>query len=313
MLSTPLFYCIVFLGGLASGSFLNSVIYRLHTGDALFLERGKKFYQAVRSFCPNCHHQLSWKDLIPLVSFVFLRGRCRYCKKRISFQYPFVELVTGIIFLLLFHLHLSFSDSRFWMLGWQSVLFWLWHLFYWFFLAGSLIVIFFYDGKHFLIPDKVVYPAIGIVLLNRLLESVSPHYWTQFGVNGFEFRILDFGPVWNLGFGILNFQHLLNPLVTGAIASAFFLAIFLISRGKWMGFGDVKLAFLMGLFLGFPNIVTALFIAFLTGAIVGIGMVVAKRKTMKSEIPFGPFLVTGTFLALFLGQRIADWYWGLFI
>ncbi len=88
----------------------------------------------------------------------------------------------------------------------------------------------------------------------------------------------------------------------------FFLAIVLVSRGKWMGLGDVKLAFLMGLFLGFPNILIALFFAFLIGAIIGVGLILAKRKTLKSEVPFGPFLVTGTFIALFWGPTIIDWY-----
>ena len=79
-----------------------------------------------------------------------------------------------------------------------------------------------------------------------------------------------------------------------------------------MGIGDIKLAFLMGLLLGFPNILVALFFSFLIGAIIGIGLILAKRKTMKSEVPFGPFLVIGTFIALFWGQQIINWYWNLF-
>jgi leader peptidase (prepilin peptidase)/N-methyltransferase len=93
-------------------------------------------------------------------------------------------------------------------------------------------------------------------------------------------------------------------------AAGFFLVIFLISRGKWLGFGDVKLVFLMGLFLGFPKILVALFFAYLIGAIIGIGLVLAKKKTLKSEVPFGPFLVTGTFIALFFGSQLINWYLG---
>ncbi len=94
-------------------------------------------------------------------------------------------------------------------------------------------------------------------------------------------------------------------------AAAFFLTIFLVSRGHWMGFGDVKLAFLLGLFLSFPNILVALFSAFLIGAIIGIGLIIARKKNLKSEVPFGPFLITGTIIALFWGEKLIRWYLNL--
>lgn len=301
-------FFLVFLFGLSVGSFLNSVLHRIGTGDPIFRRRGL----FARSFCPHCKHQLSWQDLIPLLSYLFLRGRCRYCKEKISLQYPLVELATGALFVALFNLQLTFSDGPIVRQGTEILLLWFWHLFYWFFLSSSLIVIFVYDLKHFLIPDKALYAAVGIAFLNRLLEFLSPRYWTQFGVNGFEFDIWDLKFVWNLEFGIWNFDRLAVPILVGIGASAFFLAIILISKGKWMGLGDAKFAFLMGLVLGFPKVLVALFIAFLLGAAVGLILVAAKRKTMKSEVPFGPFLVTGTLLALFLGQRMIDWYWGVF-
>lgn len=152
-------------------------------------------------------------------------------------------------------------------------------------ISSLLIIVFVYDLKHFIIPDKVVFPAIFIVL---------------------GFRAWDLIGHWSLGFGILNY------LLTGVGAGIFFLAIVIISKGRWMGIGDIKLAFLMGLLLGFPYILVALFFSFLMGAIIGIGLILAKRKTMKSEVPFGPFLVVGTFIALFLGEIIINWYWNLF-
>jgi len=96
-------------------------------------------------------------------------------------------------------------------------------------------------------------------------------------------------------------------------STAFFLTIVLISRGKWMGIGDIKLAFLMGLILSFPNILVALFLAFFIGAIVGVALIISGKKTLKSEIPFGPFLISGTFLALFFGQKILDWHLSFFL
>jgi len=264
----------VFLFGLMVGSFLNCVIYRL--------EQKQSFLKG-RSFCPYCKHTLSWQDLIPVFSFLFLGGKCRYCKKRISLQYPLVELFTGILFVL-----------TFWILDFGLGL----TFGFWILISSFLIIIFVYDLKHFIIPDKVIFPAIAITFLYRLFEILSFGHWDLFGI-------------WNLEFGIL--KPFLNPLIAAFIASLFFLAIVVFSRGKWMGVGDIKLAFLMGLLLGFPYILVALFFSFLIGAIIGIGLILAKRKTMKSEVPFGPFLVIGTFIALFLGEIIISWYWNLFI
>jgi leader peptidase (prepilin peptidase)/N-methyltransferase len=152
-------------------------------------------------------------------------------------------------------------------------------------IVSFLVIVFVYDLKHYLIPDEVIYPALGIGLLYQLFRIWDYGKW-------------NFGDIWNLGFGILP--------------ALFFLAIILISREKLMGWGDFKLAILMGLFLGWPKILIALFFSFFLGAIIGIGLVLAKKKNFKSEIPFGPFLVFGTFLALFFGQGIINWYLNFF-
>lgn len=248
------FYFFIFLFGLCAGSFLNCVIY--------LLESEKRTGLLGRSFCPHCGHILSWKDLIPVLSFLILKGKCRYCQKPISPQYPLVEIATGLLFLLIFNF--------------QSII----TFFFLLSIVCFLVIIFVYDFKHYIIPDKVIYPAIGIVFLYQM---------------------------------IFNFQTpaFFNLILSGLAAAGFFLAIVLISRGKWMGLGDVKLAFLMGLLLGFPNILVALFLAFSIGAIIGTGLIIKGRKTLKSEVPFGPFLVIGTFLALFWGERIMKWYLSL--
>ncbi len=260
-----IFYPIIFIFGLVVGSFLNCVIYRLVLTPqqerlvwGLALPRG-------RSYCPYCKHILSWQDLIPVLSFLILRGKCRYCQKKISFQYPLVEIVTGLLFVLIFW-HLGFGFD---------LAFGIWIL-----ISCFLIIIFVYDLKHFIIPDKIIYPAIAIVFIYNVLQ----------------------GPA-----------LLMRSGLAAILAAGFFLSIVLVSRGRWMGLGDVKLAFLMGLFLGFPNILIALFFAFLIGAIIGVGLILAKRKTLRSEVPFGPFLVTGTFVALFWGERIVQWYLDLFL
>jgi len=263
----------VFVFGLAVGSFLNAFIYRLEKGESAF--RG-------RSYCPKCRHSLAWYDLIPLLSFVLLQGRCRYCKAKISFKYPLVELATGILFvLLLLKFHLVIPTLVPFSFPQVLELFYLWAI------ASFLMVIFVYDLKHFIIPDKVLYPAIGLVLLWRLL---------------LHFQIAE---------NLISLSFL-QALLAGLGATGFFWAIHLLSKGRAMGFGDVKLALFMGLFLSWPNILVALALAFGTGAIVGLALIFLKRKTMRSEVPFGPFLVLGTFAALFWGEAIVDFYISLF-
>ena len=275
MLLNHLFYLAIPLFGLVMGSFLNCIIYRLQTGES-FLKG--------RSFCPHCRHELSWQDLIPIFSFLILKGRCRYCRKPISWQYPLVELATGIIFLLIvwnleFGICLEFGT---------------WNLLFYLLISCFLIIIFVYDLKHYIIPDAVIYPAIAIAFLYQLFRMLNFVNWNLFGI-------------WNVESGILR------PISSAFLASLFFLAIVFLSQGKWMGLGDVKLAFLMGLFLGFPNILVALFLAFFIGAIIGIGLIISGKRTLKSEVPFGPFLITGTFIALFWGNQITNWYLSLFI
>ncbi len=261
-------YIFIFFLGLIVGSFLNCLIYRV--------EEKKNFWKG-RSFCPCCGHVLRWQDLMPVLSFVYLRGRCRYCQEKISLQYPLVELFTGAIFTLVFYFQFFSVAQGGLVFSLKNVIS---SLFLWF-IFSSLVVVFVYDLKHFIIPDKIIYPAILAAL----------------GYNVYLFLIDRY------------FIHLfLNNIYSAFAASFFFLIIILISKGKGMGLGDAKMGFLMGLLLGPVNVVVALFSSFIIGAIIGIGLIVLKKKKMKSEVPFGPFLVTGTTIAMFWGQELANWY-----
>ena len=259
MLETLIFF-LIFIFGLIVGSFLNCLIYRLEIGES---------FLSGRSYCPNCKHILSFKDLIPVFSFLILRGKCRYCGKKISWQYPLVELATGILFVLV--MNYTFPNPL--VTG------------YWLLVTSLLIIIFVSDLKYYVIPDKVIYPTIVLTFIFHLFE------------------IFEFG----------TFEPILNSFLSAILASLFFLTIVLISRGKWLGIGDVKLVFFMGLILGYPNILLALFLAFFIGAVVGVILIILGKNTLKSEIPFGPFLVTGTFLAMFFGERIVNFYLNLFL
>ena len=271
-------YFLIFILGLIIGSFLNCIIYRIELQEDMpkgSPQRKTVSFLRGKSFCPVCKHILPWQDLIPVFSFIFLKGRCRYCQKPISIQYPIVEIATGLLFLLIFNFQSIFNEFS---------IFNFINLIYYLIIACFLIIIFVYDLKHYLIPDKIIYPAIIIALIFNLQFLML----NQFSI--FKFSILS-------SFG----------------AAAFFLLIVLVSRGRWMGTGDIFLAFLMGLILGFPNILVALFSAFLIGSVIGVGLVFLNKKTLKSEIPFGPFLIFGTFLALFWGEEIISWYQGLFL
>lgn len=267
----------VFLFGLIVGSFLNCIIYRLELKE---FKKEKRSALRGRSFCPKCGHVLSWLDLIPVLSFFILKGKCRYCDKKISWQYPAVETATALLFLLIFNFQFSiFNQSSILNFDFQIIL----NTCFLFLISSFLIVIFVFDLKHYIIPDSAIFSAIGIVLIFRILKLIQSS----------EFRIQ-------------------NSILAGIGAAVFFLLIVLITKGKGMGIGDIKLAFFMGLFLGYPAILVALFFSFLIGAIIGVILILLKKKTLKSEVPFGPFLIIGTYSALFWSQEIINWYLKLF-
>lgn len=256
------YYVLIFLLGLNIGSFLNSVVYRLEKGNRL---NG-------RSYCPNCKNNLDWLDLIPVFSFLFLHGKCKYCHKKISIQYPLLEISTALIFILVSIFQLpSFEFSIFYIVSSAFL----------FYVASSLMVIFVYDLRNYIIPDKVLFPAIVTTFLYHLI---------------FNYNFL-----------------IINSLWVGLAAFLFFGLIYFVSKGKWMGFGDCKLVILLGFILGFPNILLGLFLSFFSGAIIGLVSILLNKKGLKSQIPFAPFLITGTFIAMFWGDSIINWYRHLFI
>ncbi|MAF13474.1 MAG: prepilin peptidase [Parcubacteria group bacterium] len=241
-------FLIIFLFGLASGSFLNVVILRLGT---------KKSFLGGRSHCPNCKKIISWYDNIPVLSFLILKARCRQCDKKISWQYLVIEIATALIFVLLyFNFGLSFKFFSY-------VVF-----------VSFLIIIFVYDLKHYLILDKVSLPAMVVAFVANLILGLS----------------------------------LFNLIIGALIGGGFFAAQYFISKGKWVGGGDIRLGILMGLILGWQLLLVALFLAYLIGAIFGLSLIALNKKKMSSQVPFGPFLTVATLVSLIYGQVILNWY-----
>ncbi len=252
-----------FLFGISLGSFLNCIIYRLETGQK----------PTGRSFCPKCKHTLSHKDLVPLFSYVFLAGKCRYCQKKISLEYPLVEFSTGVLFTAVFYLSGILDLS---IIGYFDII----TLIYLFIVSFFLVLIFVYDLKHFIIPDFANFSLIGISLLYLSFSALVKEDMMFF------------------------FEGILSALAV----FLFFFSLYYFTKGKGMGFGDVKFVIFMGFFLGYPNILVANFISFLLGAIIGLVLIARKKKGMKSEVPFGPFLIAGTLIAYFFGDKIVETY-----
>jgi prepilin signal peptidase PulO-like enzyme (type II secretory pathway) len=264
------FYIFFFILGAVVGSFLNVVILRLKTKEPILKDR---------SHCPFCKEKLAWQELIPILSFFLQKGRCKQCNKKISIQYPLVEFFTGLIFLLIFNFQFSIFNQLLNLQFLISTIFWL-------LISCFLLIIFVYDLKYYLVPDKIIYPAIIVAGIWRLISNIF--------IQDTKYEIP-------------------NTIYAALIGGGFFLIIVLISRGKWMGIGDIKIGVLMGLLLGLPQVFTALFLAFLSGAVVSIILLTLKRKTLKSEIPFGPFLTTATFITLLWGDVLMRWYLNLFM
>jgi len=246
-------YIIIFgILGAAIGSFLNVIIDRLPADKSIVYPP---------SSCDACQHQLSWPDLFPVFSYLFLRGRCRYCKVKIPQRIFWVELGTGLLTALLF-----------WKFGWKPI------LGVTIVYSAVLIAIAVIDLNHQLILNKLTYPFLLIALVvNFFVPNLYSWHNVLFGLSG----------------GAVGFLILFVPA--------------LIYR-KGMGLGDVKMAALIGLMTGFPNVIVAVFGGIILGGIVAIILLLFKKKSRKEGIPFGPYLSLATIITFFYGSNIIHWY-----
>ncbi len=249
--------------GLSVGSFLNLCSDRLPRGGSI-IRPG--------SHCDNCGKGLRAFDLVPVISYLWLRGRCRYCGAGIPLRVLLVEVATGAVYgLMAWHYGLTVELA--------------FGLIY----ASIFIVIFVIDLEHKHILDVVTFPAMALAL-------VFSFFW-----GGFE----EFWP--EIGPGIT-----LSALLGGALGFAFMLLPYVITRGAGMGYGDVKLAALIGLVCGFPLVVVALFVGIIAGGLVAVFLLLSRLvESRKAAIPYGPFLVVGAMVALVWGDNIFQWWWAL--
>ena len=261
-----IFAIALLLVGLVLGSFVNAAVWRI---------KNKKDLLMGRSECTHCHHVLAPSDLIPVLSWLSLGGKCRYCHKPIHWQYPLVELGLAAYFV---------ASLSFWPFGFVGTVpileFTLWLL------AGiPLAILFVYDIRWLTLPDKVTFPLIGLGVAMTIL-----HILTASSVNDF----------------------LVNLCGSLAILSGFYLVLYLFSQGRWVGLGDVKLGVGLALLLcDWRLALLAFFLANLIGTVVSIPGLVLKKLQRSSRIPFGPFLILGFVIAGLAGQDILQWFFTL--
>jgi leader peptidase (prepilin peptidase) / N-methyltransferase len=286
-------YAILVVLGLALGSFVNALVWRLHEqergasrGSKVKAKKPKANAKSAqpyslsimhgRSMCPKCRHELAAKDLIPIFSWLTLGGKCRYCKKPISVQYPLVEAVAALLFLF---------SYVFWpnpVTGSEVAMFVLWLA-----MLVGLISLVIYDLLWMVLPDKIIFSLMGVALAQAVIRVF----------------VADKPLIMLLGI-------ILGALVGGGI----FYFIFQISKGKWMGGGDVKLGFLLGIVVASPAAsFLLLFLAALSGTIVSLPLLLSHRLTKSSRIPFGPFLIFAAVVVVLSGHSILFWYQKTFL
>lgn len=259
-MNSLLIYILIVILGLAVGSFLNVIILRF---DEL------KTIWRVRSHCLKCKKAIQWYDLVPFFSYFVLGGKCRDCKKPISYQYPIVEGLTALLFA---------GTYYYYGLTWQALILAV--------IISILICIAAYDIIHMEIPDVLTYLGIFFSLGYILLILITDNQLQITNLIPYGYAVL-------VGAGFLGF-------------------LVIASKEKWMGKGDILLGILAGILLGMPNVLVGLFFAFVLGSIVGLILIAQRKKTLKDAVPFGPFLIAGTLIALFWGEKLVNWYLGIF-
>ncbi|MBE3089203.1 MAG: prepilin peptidase [Actinobacteria bacterium] len=244
---------ILSLLGLIVGSFSNVCIYRIPRNESIIFPA---------SHCPKCRNTIKPIDNIPLLSYILLKGRCRHCKSKISIQYPIVEFITGLIYLIIYLIY---------GLSIQTLIYII--------LSSALIIIAFIDLNQQIIPDVISLPGIAI---GFILSFFVPY--------------------------IAFINSALGVVVGGGVILIIGLGGSVIFKKEAMGGGDIKLAAMIGAFLGWRYIIISLFLGFFLGALIGIILIMTKIKKREDVIPFGPFIILGSFITLIWGEKIISWY-----
>lgn len=278
-------WLVLILTGLSLGSFVNALVWRLHEQAAITekTEQGKRLTKADqqrlkqlsiskgRSMCLSCGHELAGRDLVPVLSWLALRGKCRYCGARIP-DTPIAELLVPTLFVISYvwwpySLQTGLNKASF------AV---------WLACVVAFVALALYDLRWFLLPDRVVFPLIGLAVLFVALQAAN---------NDSPFKVIG-----GAALGVL-------------LLAGIFFGLHYFSKGQWIGFGDVKLAIALGLLAGTGiNSMMLLLFASVIGVVVGLPGLFQHKLAMTSKIPFGPFLLLAACIVVLWGSSISDWY-----
>ena len=291
---------LVFIFGTIIGSFINVLVDRTDTKESPF--KG-------RSLCPYCHKTLAWWEMVPVLNYFYLKGRCSACHHKLSLQYPIIEFCTGLFFALacwrffrfpLINLHL------FTVFNLENILI-LINLFFWFYWLFVFLVISLYDLKKYLILSEVLIPAIVISFFWRIFLGViiSLKHFTFLS----QLNLLLGSQSYVFGNYPYSFSLILGIIFAGGLISL----LVYTTKEKAMGWGDAILAIFIGLILGWPGAMIALIIAFLSGGFSSLILMLLKKKTLKSYLPFAPFLSLGVVTVMLFGDIIIKGYLSLLL
>lgn len=294
-------YSIIFFLGASIGSFINVVAERTAREEKI----------TGRSYCENCKQQLKPLDLIPLFSYLFLRGKCRYCDAKLSIQYFVVEILMGIAYMLIFYMldsnrftQTDYLNNSLHILDFGIII----PLFFYFIITPALIALCITDFKYGMLYDKILLPTILFVLIYKVL-TIGYYFVTLY----LKLKDNDFGKILiQVGYLTQHTSFAIQPFIYTLLGSIgvglFFLTLIIVTKGRGMGGGDLKLGFLIGLLSGWPNMIISIFLGFLTGALASCILLVIGRKNIKQTIPFGPFLIIGCYIVIFFGDLLFSWY-----
>lgn len=273
-------FLIIFIFGLFIGSFLNVLILRCNTGVSVVTGKSK---------CLNCNNNLKWYELIPVLSFLAQKGRCRNCKAKISIQYPIVEILTALIFGLSYLKIIDFFEYVFFYIRSPN---------------PASINLLLERISNFPFGAKEIFLLVAAFIFFSLLIVISVYdYYHKIIPNSYSLFLFIFSVFFVIGFSLFiqDFNFLLQNILSGFAFFSFFFLLSFVSGEKWMGYGDSKLAASLGLFLGPIKTLMALMFSFWLGAIFGILVLILSRKiSLKSQVPFAPFLALGSFLAFLI-------------
>jgi len=295
---------IIFVLGLLFGSLANVILLRFNTGESLVFGGSR---------CFSCMRRLDWYELIPIFSFLFLRARCRTCKSGIGWQYPLIELGTGVLFLVVYSRLFSFQFS---ILNFQSIFNFQKYLILntgyfmlligaWYFLWLSAL----YDFRHKILPDFFNFGALALSVIAFIAPPAASSGYSSI---------------------IHDSRFTIHVLAAGAMF-LFFFSLWFLSKGRWMGLGDAKFVLAFGFLLSPAQALLGAVLAFWLGAIVGVSLIFFQKLlksdfnkylllksdfnkylSWRSEIAFGPFLFLGGIISFSFGDKILNWYLGLF-